>query len=246
MKIRPTLIATSVAAMTVSVFAPAALAAVPADRAGGPPLRTYEITIDNLTEGQWFTPAVVGTHRKSADVFSVGESAGFGIKEIAENGNIDPLVAALSADKHVSAVVVAPSPDGPPPIAPGASTTFEITAEPGAQVLSWVSMLICTNDGFTGLDSIELPKTLQASVNIHTAAYDAGTELNTEHFADLVPPCPQLTGFGDQGGTGSSDPALAEGDVIRHHSGIIGDADLVPALHGWSGPVAHVEITRIG
>ena len=28
----------------------------------------------------------------------------------------------------------------------------------GAQFFSFVSMLICTNDGFTGLDTIKLPK----------------------------------------------------------------------------------------
>jgi hypothetical protein len=28
-----------------------------------------------------------------------------------------------------------------------------------------------------------------ASVTVETAGYDAGTELNTEDFADIVPPC---------------------------------------------------------
>jgi hypothetical protein len=246
MRIRHTLLAASVAALTLSALAPAASATTPDDRADGPPLRTYEITIDNLTVGQWFTPAVVGTHRRAVDVFEVGAPASLGVREVAENGNLEPLVTALSADKHVSDVVVAASPSGPPPIAPGGSVTFEITAEPGARVLSWVSMLICTNDGFTGLDSIPLPRARGASVSLAAVAYDAGTELNTERFEHLVPPCAQLTGFGDQGGTGSSDPALVEGGVIRHHGGIAGDHDLVPAVHGWTGPVASVEVTRIG
>jgi hypothetical protein len=245
-RIRHTLLAVPVAALALSALAPAAVAAAAADRAGGPPLRTYEITIDNLTVGQWFTPAVVGTHRRAVDVFEVGAPASFEVKEVAENGNLEPLVTALSAEKHVSDVVVAASPSGPPPIAPGGSVTFEIVAGPGARVLSWVSMLICTNDGFTGLDSIALPQVRGTSVSLDAVAYDAGTELNTERFADLVPPCPQLTGFGDQGGTGSSDPALAEGGVVRHHGGITGDHDLVPAVHGWTGPVASVEVTRVG
>lgn len=245
MSIRRTLLVASIAALTLSAFAPAALAAGRAER-NGPPLRTYEVTIDNLTDGQWFTPALAATHRRSTDVFDVGAPASVGLQQIAENGNLAPLQSALSGDRHVSDVVVAASLSGPPPIAPGASLTFEITAEPGAQVLSWVSMLICTNDGFTGLDSLRLPRAVGDSVSVDTHGYDAGTEVNTEDFADLVPPCAQLTGFGDQGGTGSSDPALAEGGVIRHHPGIDGDADLVPAIHGWSGPVATVEVTRIG
>ncbi|MDH3303534.1 MAG: hypothetical protein OES24_23765, partial [Acidimicrobiia bacterium] len=57
-------------------------------------------------------------------------------------------------------------------------------------------------------------------------------------------PCAPLTGFGDQGGTGVTNPGLAEGGVITMHPGIAGGADLDPAVHGWTGPVAMVEITR--
>lgn len=47
-------------------------------------------------------------------------------------------------------------------------------------------------------------------------------------------------------GTGMSDPALAEGGVIHHHSGIEGGADLLPSVHGWTDPVTLVTITRTG
>lgn len=40
--------------------------------------------------------------------------------------------------------------------------------------------------------------------------------------------------------------ALAEGGVITHHAGILGSADLVPAVHGWTDPVTKIEITRVG
>jgi hypothetical protein len=46
-------------------------------------------------------------------------------------------------------------------------------------------MLICTNDGFTGVNKLKLPSEIGQSVTVRTQAYDAGTEL----FADLVPPC---------------------------------------------------------
>ncbi|MGQ0847951.1 MAG: spondin domain-containing protein [Actinomycetota bacterium] len=142
------------------------------------------------------------------------------------------------------AVVAAPA--GPPPIGPGASVTFEIDSLKGARFLSWVSMLICTNDGFTGLDSVPLPARIGETEMRFTVGYDAGTELNTEAWADLVPPCAELTGFGNQGGTGVSNPALAEGAVIAMHPGIAGTGNLVRAVHGWVNPVASVTITRIG
>jgi hypothetical protein len=42
-----------------------------------------------------------------------------------------------------------------------------------------------------------------------------------------------------------SNPALAEHRVVRHHRGIQGGSDLVPAIHGWTDPVAKIVITRI-
>jgi hypothetical protein len=71
----------------------------------------------------------------------------------------------------------------------GQSTTFSIQAERGARFLSLVSMLICTNDGFTGVNALKLPSQVGDGVTVETAGYDAGTELNTEDFADMVPPC---------------------------------------------------------
>ncbi len=78
------------------------------------------------------------------------------------------------------------------------------------------------------------------------AGYDAGTEINTEDFADLVPPCQSLIGVSSgEPGTGSSDPSLAEGGVIHRHAGIAGIADLVPSIHGWTNPVARITIERV-
>ena len=108
-------------------------------------------------------------------------------------------------------------------------------------------MLVCTNDGFTGLDSEKLPERLGDELVFETAAYDAGSEMNTEDFADLVPPCPVLTGVpSSDPGTGMSDPGLAENGVIRRHTGVDGAADLQPGLHGWADPVARVTIRRVG
>jgi hypothetical protein len=125
--------------------------------------------------------------------------------------------------------------------------TFTIRADKGAHRLSWASMLICTNDGFTGVNSLSLPKKAGDSVTALTAGYDAGTELNTEDFADIVPPCQGLIGVSSgEPGTGDSNPALAEGGLIHHHPGIRGGADLLPAIHGWTDPVARIDVTAIG
>ena len=112
--------------------------------------------------------------------------------------------------------------------------------------MSFASMLICTNDGFTGLDTFRLPKKVGDIAMVTTKGYDAGTEMNTEDFADIVPPCQGLIGImsGDAG-TGMSDVTLAEGGVIALHPGIQGGNDLVLGVHGWTDPVAEVVVERI-
>ena len=71
-------------------------------------------------------------------------------------------------------------------------------------------------------------------------------KINTEDFADIVPPCQGLVGISsDDEGTGVSNPALAENSVIKLHPNVQGGDDLVPAVHGWSEPVGKVRIRRI-
>ena len=213
-------------------------------------VRVYKVTITNLTSGQPFTPPLLATHKKSAGIFEVGEPSSFELKEIAENGNLAPLVTALGENDKVHDVVTggaplvpAANPGGTPF---GSSASFLIKAGGGAKYLSWASMLICTNDGFTGIDSLSLPKKIGHKVTVMTAGYDGGTEINTEDFADIVPPCQGLIGVSSaDGGTGMSNPALAEDDVIRMHPGIMGGDDLVPGIHGWTDPVAMVMVERI-
>ncbi len=215
------------------------------------PVATYEVTIDNLTAGQPMTPPVVATHRAATGIFTVGQPASFALKEIAENGNLAPMIAQLGADKHVSDSVAAAAPLVPAGLAGSAmfgdSVTLTLTASKGAKFLSFVSMLVCTNDGFTGVNSLRLPKDVGDSVVVNSAGYDAGTEVNTEDFADIVAHCQEFVGVssGDPG-TSTSNPALAEGGVIHHHPGIAGGADLVPAIHGWTDPVAEITVERVG
>jgi hypothetical protein len=202
--------------------------------------RTYLVTIENLTDGQPFTPPVAATHKRRTNVWSSGEAASAGVQALAENGGVPDLVAELGANPKVGNVAVA---DGA--VLPGESVTFEVTSARGNRRLSIASMLICTNDGFTGVDSIRLPGRGGVPTEIYANAYDAGTEMNTEVFGDLVPPCGPLTGAHDGTiGTGMSNTDLAEGDVIGIHTTVNGVGDLLP-VHDWVDPVAKITVTRI-
>ena len=213
-----------VAALAVSTLA------LPAPAAEAP---EYKVTITNLTDGQLMTPFVVATHKPGARVFKTGRPASEGVQAVAENGGVPVLVAELQAKKGFHEVAVA----GAAPIAPGDSVEVYISGTNRARALSAVGMLICTNDGFAGLNRVRLPKS--GTKTFYGRAYDAGTELNTEAYADLVPPCDGM------GQTGMSNPALAENSKVRGHQGIKGIADLDPGIHGWSNPVIKVTVERV-
>ena len=79
------------------------------------PIRTYEITVENLTsEGQPFTPPLVTLHRRAEDLFTVGKAASTELQEIAENGNLGPMQELLGLSRHVSSVGVGLTPPVPP------------------------------------------------------------------------------------------------------------------------------------
>lgn len=197
---------------------------------------TYSVTIENLTSGQPFTPPLVAAHSDQIDLFEVGQAASNELAQIAENGNNDPLLTLLGGS---AAVFDSTTGDGP--ILPGESATISVEA-PAGSLLSVVFMLICTNDGFSGVDSWALPAS--GSETVEANAYDAGSEMNSEDFADMVPPCQGLIGVSSEDeGSGESNPALAEGGVIASHPGIQGGVDLTVSDHGWTDPVARITVS---
>ena len=130
-------------------------------------MRTYRVTVENLTSGQPFTPPVVVAHTDQMAVFEMGQAASAEVQAIAENGNNDPLVALIGGSDAVMDHAV-----GDGPIMPGESAVLSVEAPSGA-LLSAVFMLICTNDGFSGVDSWPLP--MSGSDTVDANAYDAGT-----------------------------------------------------------------------
>ena len=201
-----------------------------------PTVGDYTVTVENLTTGQYLTPPNYAAHTRRADIFSRGEAASPELQAVAENGGVPVLAAALEeaidgAGLGVSGV------GAEEPIGPGESVSFDVSTT--ANRLSLVSMLICTNDGFAGLASRRLPRYIGQSKTFYLKAYDAGTEMNTELRADLVPA--PLCGEGE--GSDASNPELAENGVITRHRSLQGVGDIDPALD-WSGPVAMVTVTR--
>lgn len=209
---------------------------------------TYRVTITNLTTSQPLSPPVVATHRRSLHLFEVGRLASDNLAAIAQAGDQVPLAMALEANRRVTDVV-----DVARPLSRSGTTTggfsdtvdLRITARWGDR-LSLATMLICTNDGITGLDGVRLPR--HGSIAFALAAYDAGRENNTERSVDMVDPCSALGPValpGDPNGNDDIGPATSPPRRIGPHRGIAGQADLDPAVHGWETPVAVVTVTRV-
>ena len=189
----------------------------------------YEITLENLTPNhgggaaQPFSPPVFASHAPLFHIFQEGKYASYEIRRIAEEGDGKPMAALVSHSPQVLDVA-----QGSGLILPGQSATFEIEAKLGFHKLSFACMLGITNDGFTGLDAITLPKS--GSVTYYIDSYDAGTEKNTESKAHL-------------GAFGNPDVRVPTMERIHSHPGITGKGDLDPAIYGWEDPVGKVTIT---
>lgn len=120
---------------------------------------------------------------------------------------------------------------GDGPFGPGQSETFEVKARRGDR-LSLVSMLVNTNDAFTGLDSIRLGRRWQ---EFTVGAYDAGTEANNENAA-FIP------------GPAGGNPFVREPEagLVAPTDGLVGvEGGIDPEVYDWDGPVANITIERV-
>ena len=237
------------------IFAMTALVAILAVGVVGIPessaakTQMYEVTVTNITSGQPITPPLLVTHSKDVSLFSVGDEASDELQQLAENGNASLLVEKLEGKSGVVDIVKGSVGHLVPANDPGNtdlnySETFTISAEGNMRYLSFASMLVCTNDGIAGIDSVKLP--FYKEKTVYAKAYDVRTEMNTEDFADLVPPCAAESGVSsNDNGTGATNPAIAEDGIIIPHPGIFGDDDLSQRAHGWDGPVVKIDIVRL-
>lgn len=200
----------------------------------------FRVTFENLTEGQPFSPPVIATHRSGIRMFRVGRSASSELEAIAEDGNQMPMVNLFKRSHKVTQTV-----DVGSPVFIGGMVMVDIIGRPGDR-LSLATMLICTNDGITGLDRAMLPS--QGSAVYWLNAYDAGTEDNTEMSEDIVDPCSAIGPTHLSGDPNGNEDDAVDTDphrAIAMHPGIQGGNDLAVGDHGWNNPVAKVTITRV-
>lgn len=207
--------------------------------------RLYDVTVENLTSAQPFSPGVVVTHTSQLDVYEVGQPADTGVALVAEAGN-EALLAANLQGRAGAGNVMRIETATPPMNFPTAEnpksnkTTVRITAAPGVDRLSVVTMLTCTNDGFTGVDGVALPLDF-SPVSYTSNAFDAGVEVNNEQSEFIVAGC---SAFGPVNLPVDGNALAPEDLVIRDHPGLTATAD-IPAFARWTAPVVRVTVQRV-
>lgn len=150
---------------------------------------TFDFAFTNNSLGQPLSPAVVAIHDPSVSVFTIGQEASAELRDIAENGRTESMIALVNSLQEVSAsgqVVVGSNNNGL--LFPGETATLTLQTDAASHVFSAVNMVVCANDGFTGADSIALPKA-DETITILALPYDAGTESNTHDANHRVPFC---------------------------------------------------------
>jgi hypothetical protein len=225
--------------VVLSVLAAAALVTGSAtadddDDDGG--AKTWQVTVTNLTPAraaagppgsQPLSPPVFVVHSRKADVWSVGDIASHGVAAVAEDANNAVLESALATLPGVKSVFTGAG----GPIPSGQSRTFTVETNGRFDRLSVVTMLVNTNDAFTGLDSLRLSGRRET---LSTIAYDAGSERNNELRSHIPGPCCNNPFVRDP-----------EGALIRPYEGITGRGQLAPAVYDWDDPAARITIERV-
>lgn len=161
-----------------------------------PATGSVTVTLTNTSDTQPMTPPIVVLHNapnaaNGMRLFYPGQPASPEIIAIAENGNNAPLVNVLGylTDQGLASTFAVgfADPANPGPLLPGMSASVNLDVASADQVLSVVSMVVCTNDGFSGVNA----HTLSTDENETFLApiYDAGSETNVLNLDYWVPPC---------------------------------------------------------
>lgn len=193
---------------------------------------TYSITVTNLTYSQPFSPISIVLHNEG-QLWQIGESASVALEKLAESGD--------NSELFTQSVVTA-SMAGAGILMPGQSETVLITIEDNTRsLLTLATMLVNTNDAFTGLNSIPLADLdVGDSWSKMVGAYDAGTEANSESAGTMPGPADGGAGFDTQ--RDDTDMVTMHPGVVSKHDGL--STSVLTQAHKFDQPTAKITITR--
>ena len=198
-----------------------------------PPVEySYTVTVTNLTYAQPLSPLGVILHSDNK-LWMVGETASLALEKLAEGGDNTDFLADANA-------LASNSSDGV--ILPGTMSTVTITTtDRMATNFTAATMLVNTNDAFSGLTGIDISTiAVDGTKSWNLNVYDAGTELNSEAVGTIPGPADSGTGF---------DETRDDVDFVGYHSGVVSQDDglsssVLTQAHRFDNPAIKLTITR--
>ena len=194
---------------------------------------SFDVAVTNLTNNQPLSPIALIAHQQG-NIWTLNESASIELELMAEGGDNSLLTAIDFAMSSVS---------GAAPVGPGASDLLSLTINDSidGMFLSIATMLVNTNDAFSGINRFDISQfTVGQTQTMLTAAYDSGTESNSEALGTIPGPA--------DGGEGMN-VARDDVDFVSRHSGVVSaDLGLTTSIldesHRFDNPVLKIVITR--
>lgn len=205
------------------------------DSANKTEMLSYNIEVNNLTSNQPLSPILAQLHNSEYAAWKIGQAASLGLEMLAEGGDNSTLLNGKMPNVYRSISGVAA-------IGPGASDMQSIQTEMSANMkLTFISMLVNTNDAFIGQTGIDLSNLVVGEeVKYFLPIYDAGTEANSELQGTIPGPADGGEGF---------NMARDDVDYVARHPGIVGidqgySESVLNSTHGFDSPAAVLTITR--
>ncbi len=200
--------------------------------------RTFTVVVSNITANQPMSPIGVVLHDLGFHAWIDGQAASTSLEMMAEGGDNSALLADATAN-----TATLDSEGGAGPVAPGGSGEFTLSADNAAAArLTLFSMLVNTNDAFTGLHAYDLSSlAVGQSISLDLPAYDAGTEKNTEAQGTIPGPADGGEGFNTARDDITSKVTIHPG-VVTMDDGLA--SSVLDQSHRFDNPVARVSITR--
>lgn len=194
---------------------------------------SFSVSVTNLTHGQPLSPIGIALHQQGA-FWQVGTPASEALEQMAESGDNSAL---LAEDMVLAAV------SDTAPLMPGNHVELMVETDQLDDLkLSLVSMMVNTNDGFSGLNALDVSQlALGETLNVRTMAYDAGTEANSERAGTIPGPAD-----GGEGFNASRD----DNQMVTFHPGVVGQDDgltrsVLNQDHRFDNPLMAITITRM-
>ncbi len=196
---------------------------------------SYDITVSNVSHNQPLSPIAVMLHDADYSAWAIGTTASSGLEYLAEGGDNSTFISDDSA-------MLMANVSGSAPVGPGGSDTLMLTSDQASDIrLTLASMLVNTNDAFTGMTGLDLSD-LQVgeSMSHYLPIYDAGTEANSEMAGTIPGPAD-----GGEGYNGVRDDV----NFVARHPGIVSQDDgaadsVLEGSHRFDSPIAMLKITR--